>query len=39
VGLFLLVDSAIGWPMYLALIWFSVWYPLRVLRRDGQVLP
>jgi hypothetical protein len=39
VGLFLLVDSVIGWPMYLALIWFSAWYPLRVLRHDGQVLP
>jgi hypothetical protein len=39
VGVFLVVDSAIGWPMYLLLIWFSAWYPLRVLRRDGQVLP
>jgi intracellular septation protein A len=38
-GLFLVVDSVIGWPMYLVLIWFSGWYPLSVLRRDGQVLP
>jgi intracellular septation protein A len=38
-GLFLAADAVIGWPMYLVLIWFSGWYPLRVLRRDGQVLP
>ena len=38
-GLFLVADSVIGWPVYLVLIWFSGWYPLRVLRRDGQVLP
>jgi intracellular septation protein A len=39
VGLFLLVDSVIGWPMYMAMLWFSAWYPLHVLRRDGLVLP
>jgi hypothetical protein len=38
-GLFLVTDSVIGWPMYLVLIWFSGWYPLHVLRQDGQVLP
>jgi hypothetical protein len=37
--LFLVVDSVIGWPLYLALICFSAWYPLRVLRLDGHVLP
>jgi hypothetical protein len=39
VGAFLLVDSVIGWPVYALLIWFSAWYPLRVLRRGGHVLP
>jgi intracellular septation protein A len=39
VGVFLLVDSVIGWPVYAVLIWFSAWYPLRVLRQSGHVLP
>lgn len=36
---FLLVDSAIGWPVNLALIWFTAWYPLRTLEREGHLLP
>jgi hypothetical protein len=38
-GAFLLVDSIVGWPVYVALIWFSAWYPLRILRHSGFVLP
>jgi intracellular septation protein A len=39
VDLFLVADTLMGWPVYLALIWFTAWYPLRVLRQDGHVLP
>jgi hypothetical protein len=34
----LLVDSVIGWPVSLTLIWFTGWYPLRVFRREGKLL-
>lgn len=39
VGTYLLVDSMIGWPMYLGVIWFTGWYSLQVLRNDGHLLP
>lgn len=39
VELFLLIDSVVGWPVYAGLLWFTYWYPLSVLRRDGYVLP
>ncbi len=36
---FLLVDTIAGWPINLAMVSFTVWYPLRTLRRAGMIEP
>jgi intracellular septation protein A len=33
--LFLILDTVAGWPINVTLVSFTVWYPLRALRRAG----
>ena len=34
-GLYLIADTVAGWPINIALVAFTTWYPLRELRRAG----
>jgi intracellular septation protein A len=34
---FLVVDTVAGWPINIGLVSFTVWYPLRALRRVGLI--
>lgn len=36
---FLVLDAVAGWPISLTLVSFTVWYPLRELRRAGLIDP
>jgi intracellular septation protein A len=36
---FLVVDTIVGWPINLAMVSFTVWYPLRTLGRAGLIEP
>ncbi len=35
--LYLIADTVAGWPINLSLVAFTMWYPLRALRRAGLV--
>lgn len=36
-GLYLIADTVAGWPINMALVAFTTWYPLRELRRAGFI--
>jgi hypothetical protein len=35
--LYLVLDTVAGWPINVSMVAFTVWYPLRALRRAGLV--